>query len=255
MARANFDACHAVTAKWEGGWSDHPQDRGGKTMYGVTEAAWKDWCRRTGQAAIAVRNITRAMAEALYKVDFWGKAGCETLAAGVDLATYDAAVNSGVSRARKWLMASVGGTDVQTIKRICATRLSFVRGLGTFKTFGNGWTRRIVDIEVKSVAMNLKWSGASAGQVRDRLKIEGGIAGQEAKVAGKAAKSGAAGGAATGAAGGTGIASGLPGDWGPWLFLALALIAFGFALVMHRRGKINAVRAEAYTIEAEGTKA
>jgi lysozyme family protein len=25
-----FDICHAITAKWEGGWSNHPSDHGGK---------------------------------------------------------------------------------------------------------------------------------------------------------------------------------------------------------------------------------
>jgi hypothetical protein len=28
----------------EGGWSDHPKDNGGRTMFGVTEANYHDWC-------------------------------------------------------------------------------------------------------------------------------------------------------------------------------------------------------------------
>lgn len=31
-----FPICHPITAKWEGGWSDHKADPGSKTMYGVT---------------------------------------------------------------------------------------------------------------------------------------------------------------------------------------------------------------------------
>jgi len=45
MAAGNFEKCHAVTAKWEGGWSDHPADPGGKTMYGITEAVYHAWLR------------------------------------------------------------------------------------------------------------------------------------------------------------------------------------------------------------------
>ncbi|CUX63003.1 glycosyl hydrolase 108 family protein [Agrobacterium tumefaciens] len=35
--------CHNITAEWEGGWSNHKADPGGKTMYGVTEAVYHVW--------------------------------------------------------------------------------------------------------------------------------------------------------------------------------------------------------------------
>lgn len=74
-----------------------------------------------------------------------------TLAVGVDLATYDASVNSGGSRGGKWLLTSVGGPDYETAKRICAKRLSFAQSLKICKTIGKGWSHRIADFEAKGV--------------------------------------------------------------------------------------------------------
>lgn len=37
MSTANFKRCHEVIKKWNGGWSDHPADPGGKTMYRITD--------------------------------------------------------------------------------------------------------------------------------------------------------------------------------------------------------------------------
>lgn len=152
MTSTRFNRCHAVTAKWEGGWSDHSADPGGKTMYGITEAVYHAWLRSRGQSAKPVRQITKRDAEAIFFKNYWQAAKCDRLAPGVDLATYDSAVNSGVSRGRKWLLASIGGPDDQTVRRMCAARLAFVRGLSTWSHFGKGWTNRITDIERTGVA-------------------------------------------------------------------------------------------------------
>ncbi|MDZ7822607.1 MAG: glycosyl hydrolase 108 family protein [Ahrensia sp.] len=81
----------------------------------------------------------------IYKRNYWDAAQCATnLAVGVDRVVYDAAVNSGVSRARKWLLASVGDHhNAVTVARICDKRLAFVMALRTWKVFGKGWGRRI----------------------------------------------------------------------------------------------------------------
>lgn len=161
-ANSNFSTkflrAHPVTAGWEGTWSNHPADRGGKTMYGVTEAVFWQWLDSRAQARRPVRSITEAEALSIYFSNYWRKAGCEALFPGVDLATYDAAVNSGVSRGRKWLLASLDKQNRhdRTVKGICAKRLSFVHGLANWKTFGNGWGNRIADIQAKGVAWALQ---------------------------------------------------------------------------------------------------
>jgi lysozyme family protein len=70
MAVNNFEACHAVTAKWEGGWSDHAADPGGKTNWGITQATLGAYLRRPASAA-EIRALTKEQAKAIYKKLFW----------------------------------------------------------------------------------------------------------------------------------------------------------------------------------------
>jgi lysozyme family protein len=73
---------------------------------------------------------------------------------------FDAAVNSGVGQAIKWLQRAVGVADdgvigQQTLnalaaangdvvaKRFNGQRLMFMTNLSTWQTFGKGWARRI----------------------------------------------------------------------------------------------------------------
>lgn len=201
-ARSAFLECHEVTAKWEGGWSNHPSDPGGKTMYGITEAVWLQWNRDRGiSKPKPVRQITRAEAEEIYFNNYWLAAGCQKLAPGVDLCTYDSAVNSGVSRSRKWLLASIGGTDIETIKKMCAARLSFLRALTNWAVFGKGWLNRVTDVEAQALKRNLSSQGASTAATNRVLEQEAATAAKDAATAEKRAKQSAAGSAAGGTGG------------------------------------------------------
>lgn len=143
MASERFKEVHKLTAEFEGGWSNHPRDPGGKTMYGITERTYHAWLRKQGRPLAPVRGISRAEAEEIYYTNYWLKAGCDKLRMGVDRMTYDAAVNSGVGRARRWLLDSVGGSDEQTVRKMYAVRMRFLRDLKTWGTFGRGWQRRV----------------------------------------------------------------------------------------------------------------
>ena len=43
----------------EGGWSNHAADRGGATMYGVTQATYNAYCKQKGKTSKTVRGITK----------------------------------------------------------------------------------------------------------------------------------------------------------------------------------------------------
>lgn len=196
-----FEICQAVTGKWEGGWSDHPADPGGKTMYGITEARWHEYQDKMGLKRTPVRNITMAQALKFYRSEFWLACGADKLFPGVDLAVYDASVNSGVSRGRKWLLASAGSNDhSETVKKICRARLSFMRSLAIWKTFGKGWGRRVADIEARGVAMALEAMGLSATQVREKALYESVTSAKQASSAKKAATTSATAASAPAAA-------------------------------------------------------
>lgn len=242
MSMARFRRCHDVTKTWEGGWSDHPADPGGKTMYGVTEAVFHAWLRKAGKPVRAVRRITMAEAEQIYFEEYWVPCGGPTLAAGVDLATYDASVNSGVRRARQWLLASVGGTGHQTVQRICARRLGFMRSLKIWNTFGRGWARRVADIEARGVA----WALAAANDnhvVRQQLE-------DEAAAAEARSKRQATGAGAAGATGGGTIAIDQGAPFGDWIVAGIAVLAIAALAILIIRAGVDAQRAAAYRKEA-----
>jgi lysozyme family protein len=196
-----FEAVHADTARWEGGWSDHPADPGGKTMYGITQAVYHDWLKGQGRPIRPVRDITRGEALQIYRAQYWNPTAVRyNLFPGVDRATYDAAVNSGVSRGIKWLKGAVGSDDhSETAKRICRARLSFVQGLTNWKVFGKGWGNRIADIEAKSVRDALQAMARPPETVNDRLEAERAQAAAEERKKANQAKTAGGSSAASGA--------------------------------------------------------
>lgn len=154
MAKGNFENCLNETLPLEGGYVDHPKDPGGATNMGITIGTLSDELGRPATKA-EVKALTPSDVKPIYKKRFWDLMGCEGLAFGVDLAVFDAGVNSGPSRAKRWLMASLDpkNNHINTIKAVCAKRLGFVQALKTFATFGRGWVRRITTIEAAAIAM------------------------------------------------------------------------------------------------------
>lgn len=168
-----FRRCLAQILKHEGGYVDHPSDPGGATNLGVTLATAQQHgldCDGDGDVDKRdVRLLTPERVEPVYRKGYWEAVGCDKLPAGVDLMVFDMAVNSGVSRAAKFLQACVGATpdgkvgpatlraasavkpDV-LIARYAERREAFYRSLGTFKVFGRGWMRRLVDVSRQAAA-------------------------------------------------------------------------------------------------------
>lgn len=164
-----FDLCHVITAKWEGGWSDHAADPGGKTMYGITQATLSAYYGRPASVA-EIRGLSKDTAKAIYRSEYWDRVAGDVLPAGVDLCVYDFGVNSGPSRALKSLQAALGvkadgwvGELTMTairkadarklVNTLCERRLAFLRGLPTFGNFGKGWTNRVNDIRARALKM------------------------------------------------------------------------------------------------------
>lgn len=154
----------------EGGYVNHPADPGGATMKGVTQATYDGWRSKQGLAAQSVRNITADEIGAIYRRDYWDAVKGEDLPAGVSYAVFDFAVNSGVKRASRFLQKVVGTAQdgvigpatiaavkaippAKLIDQFCDDRMAFLRSLGTFSTFGRGWTRRVDDVRTRAKEM------------------------------------------------------------------------------------------------------
>ncbi|WP_374290230.1 glycoside hydrolase family 108 protein [Paenirhodobacter enshiensis] len=163
-----FDACLKIVLLNEGGWSDHPADPGGATMYGITLDTYRQ--THPGASKADLRAITMAEVSAIYRAGYWDRVRGDDLPAGLDLVAFDGAVNSGVYRGAKWLQSAVGVTaDGQigaktvsaakaanvpsAIKRALQARKNFLLSLSTWSTFGKGWTARLSRVEAEALKM------------------------------------------------------------------------------------------------------
>lgn len=169
----NREKAITETLKWEGGYSNVPSDPGGPTNYGITIADVRKYINPSANAE-DVRAISKQQAIKIYQEKYWKTPyyDCDKLASGVDLSVFDFGVNSGPSRAKKYLDKACGGTDSQTIVRLNDARLAFVQGLRTWPVFGKGWGRRIEGIKAKSLEMNKEKPTVSVGK-----GTEGAVAG------------------------------------------------------------------------------
>ena len=165
---ALFNIALKVTAEFEGGYSDHPDDPGGATNLGITIGTLSNYLGREATVD-EVKDLTKDEAKKIYKKLYWEAAHCDLMSLPVAICVFDAAVNSGPSRAIKWLQEAldltpdgiVGKKTKAKLKalekksweeegQICTDmimkRLHFMIGLRHWGSFKNGWTRRILEL-------------------------------------------------------------------------------------------------------------
>lgn len=154
----NFPEAFDILMTHEGGFSNHPDDPGGATMYGVTETV----ARAEGYVG-PMSEMTLDFAKQVYKKRYWDACNCDRMPDQLRYPLFDAAVNSGVTQAIKWLQDGLfikadGKIGPQTMgavnscfplnvrQRMIGARLRFLTGLMNWPTFAKGWTRRIAAI-------------------------------------------------------------------------------------------------------------
>jgi lysozyme family protein len=188
-ANERFLACLQEVLRHEGGYADHPGDPGGATNFGITIrtlASWRGVSPWWSLGKDAVKALTREEAGEIYRKRYWDAVGGDALPAGLDLAVFDFAVNSGPARAVKALQMLLGvtadglvgpvtlgavkariaeGGVAALIAALCAGRLGFLRTLATFTTFGRGWTSRVEAVRRAALTM----AGADPGPASPNL--------------------------------------------------------------------------------------
>jgi len=169
--RENFERSLSLVLVHEGGWADHPDDPGGATMKGITLATFRGYYKNNRLTKDDLRNITDAQLREIYRKRYWDAVKGDDLPLGVDYAVFDFAVNSGPSRAAKFLQKIVGVTQdgqigpqtlaavltpsrpVAIITALCAARLAWLRTLRTYAVFGRGWKARVEDVATHASQM------------------------------------------------------------------------------------------------------
>ena len=93
----------------EGGYSNHPTDRGGPTNFGITQAV----ARANGYAG-DMRQLPRGVAEAIYRRLYWERPGyafVAEIAPNVAAELFDSAVNMGPATATAFLQRALNALN------------------------------------------------------------------------------------------------------------------------------------------------
>lgn len=159
MASENYDKCLEIILHHEGGYVNHPKDPGGETNLGVTKRVYEEWGGTKDMKDLTVEDVAP-----IYRKNYWDRMKCDDLPNGLDLCLFDFGVNAGTSRSAKFLQKLIGttvdgGIGPNTIratynyidevgvdgavKNFQKARQEYYESLGTFETFGRGWTRRV----------------------------------------------------------------------------------------------------------------
>lgn len=242
-----FSICLPITLAYEGGYVDHPKDPGGATNLGITIKTLSSWFGRPATKG-EVKALTVDKVAPIYRKNYWDAAGCGGYRPGADLCVFDGAVNSGVSRSVAWAKQVKAGSDAKAfVGQFCDIRLGFLKRLGTWSTFGKGWSRRMADIRAKATPMALAAMGVSGAAARSELEAEAKRADGQAKKdkAGAVTASGATASAPI-AAPAAGVESGT--SWSVLVLVTVVILgAVAFLIIRsrNRRDEADAFRMEA----------
>ncbi len=148
----NYDKAFELVIGHEGGYVNNPSDPGGETKYGISKRSYPK---------LNIAELTLQDAKLIYFNDFWSKMRCDELPAEIRFHMFDAAVNSGVNQAIKWLQETlnvtadgvIGSNTLAAVAKYSAKdialayslrRLEAMTKMRVWESFSRGWTRRII---------------------------------------------------------------------------------------------------------------
>lgn len=125
---AEFDKAHWFTAKWEGGISDHPNDRGGFTAFGVSTEFMKDFVKKPGNVIFLdsiglggqvnrhlMKKIDAHKAALIFKRAFWQVLEPDLFRQDIATVLYDGAVNHGTATSVRLVQRAYNATNPKTV--------------------------------------------------------------------------------------------------------------------------------------------
>ena len=168
MSSNNFARIQPFIEKWEGGYSNHPSDRGGPTNMGITLATLRNWRHDDSLTADDVKRLSLDEARRIFKARYYDVVRGDDLPLQVAAPVYNAAVLHGTGRSAEFLqnslvscgahvdvdriigpdtLGAVAAVDVQRLsKAFLDIEDAYFRRLPEFPVFGKGWLNRLNDM-------------------------------------------------------------------------------------------------------------
>ena len=175
--RTRFEESLELVLKHEGGYSDHPADKGGATNRGVTQSVYDDWRAGQGLPRQPVSGIHGDEISKIYWARYWKVGKCDHMPPPLDMTHFDGGVNHGPKQAAKFLQRALGVEDdgaigpktlaavrqddaAGRIEEVCTSildqREQFYQALTENKphqkVFLRGWLARVVGVREKVMA-------------------------------------------------------------------------------------------------------
>ena len=142
-----FETALKTTLKFEGGYSNNKNDKGGATNYGITQSSYNSWRKRNGLASQSVKNITQDEVKKIYYNDYWLASGANKASdPKMAVAIFDTAVLHGVGGAKK-LLSQSGGTFDGLLQARRDKYSRIVASDSSQKTFYKGWNNRVNQLQ------------------------------------------------------------------------------------------------------------
>ncbi len=108
---SGFNQALPGTLRFEGGYVNDPDDPGGATNKGITQATYDLWRTRDGLPTKAVRLISGPEVTAIYHREYWVKGKCDAMPWPMSMCHFDACVNHGPKNAAKLLQRALAVAD------------------------------------------------------------------------------------------------------------------------------------------------
>lgn len=140
----SFDIALKYSLQFEGGYVNDPDDKGGATNKGITKAVYDEYRKKNSLPIHSVKNISDKEVRDIYYKQYWLASGCDKLSDKLAIVVFDFSVNSGVSRAKRYL------TITQDPKKYLDLRAEFfkkiVQNNPSQQKFLKGWLNRVENL-------------------------------------------------------------------------------------------------------------
>lgn len=143
----NFKKAMEYLFNVEGGYSNHKNDRGGATNFGITQKTYDYYRKKNKLAPRSVKQIEKTEALKIYYEDYWVASGANKIQNfSLALILFDSCVNHGVSVGKSLYLKSAGNVDLFLQLRREKYK-SIVERNPTQKVFYAGWLNRLKKLE------------------------------------------------------------------------------------------------------------
>lgn len=177
--RVAFERAQAIVKIYEGGFSDHPDDPGGATNWGITHATLARWRGVGSVTANEVKAMSYEEAKDIYFANYWSKMKCGSMPGPLALAVYNIGIHCGADVSGGYLqdalnaqgaglesdgdigpltLSAIGRFGLkETLRRVIDFYEARLRAHPKFDVFGKGFMNRVAHLREETARWLEEW--------------------------------------------------------------------------------------------------